>query len=206
MGDLSAHRRRVNHQGPLVSEPPFVLLRRGGPPTASWNPHPSRGCPTPTAVTSSPLLPHAAKEGATRICRSNKPPRLARPHSTAATATDLRWIFVAALDAIVIPIALCDLLLLVLLLALSPPPVRGHLVALEDRLLRERCLCWHKVGAPQLNIKKQKEFNDHQESPRRSKSNEDTELVGELIRGRNHSRASQSPRWGASAGAKTAAP
>jgi hypothetical protein len=37
-----------------------------------------------------------------------------------------------------------------LLLALSPSPVRGRLVPLEDRLLQERCLHGHDMGALQL--------------------------------------------------------
>jgi hypothetical protein len=37
-----------------------------------------------------------------------------------------------------------------LFFALGPPPLCGRLVALEDRLLRERCLRGHEVGAPQL--------------------------------------------------------
>jgi hypothetical protein len=38
-------------------------------------------------------------------------------------------------------------------LALCPPPTRGRLVTLEDRLLRERGLHRNKVGALQMKIK-----------------------------------------------------
>jgi hypothetical protein len=59
----------------------------------------------------------------------------------------------AALDAVVVPIVLRDLFLLVLRLAHSPPPFCGHLVVLEHRLLRKRCLRRYKVGALQLESK-----------------------------------------------------
>jgi hypothetical protein len=39
------------------------------------------------------------------------------------------------LDAVVVPIALGALLLLVLCLACSPPPLCGCLISVEDRLL-----------------------------------------------------------------------
>jgi hypothetical protein len=54
------------------------------------------------------------------------------------------------LDAVVVPIALGDLALFVLLLTRSMPPLRGLLVSVEDHLLRERRLGRNEVGALQL--------------------------------------------------------
>jgi hypothetical protein len=73
----------------------------------------------------------------------------------AATTMDLCWRRhyaprLVALDTVVIPIALGDLFLLVLLFALGPSPFRESLVALEYRLLRERRRRGHEVGAIQL--------------------------------------------------------
>jgi hypothetical protein len=55
-----------------------------------------------------------------------------------------------ALNTVVVPITPGDLFLLVLLLALGPTPFCDHLVVLEDRLLRERRLRKHEMGALQL--------------------------------------------------------
>jgi hypothetical protein len=54
------------------------------------------------------------------------------------------------LDAVVISIALGDLAFFVLRLARGAPPLRGRLVPVEDRLLRERRLGRNKVGTLQL--------------------------------------------------------
>jgi hypothetical protein len=59
----------------------------------------------------------------------------------------------APLNEVVVPIALGDLLLLVVRLARSPSFLRGRLVSLEDHLLRERCLRRHKMGTLQLKSK-----------------------------------------------------
>jgi hypothetical protein len=52
------------------------------------------------------------------------------------------------LDAVVIPIAPSDLVLLVLCLPRRTLPLCGCLVLVEDRLLRERRLSWNKVRTP----------------------------------------------------------
>jgi hypothetical protein len=69
----------------------------------------------------------------------------------------------AALDAVVVPIALGDLFLLMPLLALGPPPVRSRLIALEDCLLRERRLRGHEMGALQLKEVRAKGVNNYKE-------------------------------------------
>jgi hypothetical protein len=56
----------------------------------------------------------------------------------------------APLVAVVVAIALGDLAFLMLRLTRSAPPLRRHLILVEDRLLRERRLRQNKVGAFQL--------------------------------------------------------
>jgi hypothetical protein len=58
--------------------------------------------------------------------------------------------YLPPLDAVIILIALGDLLLFVLRLARSLPPLCGCLAPVEDRLLWERRLGRHKVHALQL--------------------------------------------------------
>jgi hypothetical protein len=101
-----------------------------------------------------------------------------------------------ALDAVIIPIVLGELFLVMPLFALSPSPVYGRLVALEDCLFRERRLHRHKMGSSTRRTRRQGEVSSHRELLRRFKSIENNEIVGKLIRGRNHLRDFHSPRWG----------
>jgi hypothetical protein len=102
-----------------------------------------------------------------------------------------------ALDTVVILIELGDLFLLVLLLAHGRPPFCGRLVALEDRLLRERRLRMHKVEALQLEKQGAEESMVVKYLREDQHSIQDTKLVGKFVGRRNHEQNFQSPHWGA---------
>jgi hypothetical protein len=141
--DASAPRRRAGRQAPPESGSLFDLLERCGPLTASSSPHPSHEQSTLATATSLPPPLGVAKTRVTWTCRFSRSRQIFFRGDVACPR-------LVVLDAVVIPIALGDLFLLVLLLVCGPPSFRGRLVAFEDRLRRERRLRGHKVGALHL--------------------------------------------------------
>jgi hypothetical protein len=108
------------------------------------------------------------------------------------------------LDAVVIPIALGNNSLLMLCLARSTPLLRGRLVTVEDRLLRERCLGWHEVHAPQLRKQRAGE-SANVEGPREDQHHDKEAQINEKLVGRSSDLPiSWSPHWGASGEALSA--
>jgi hypothetical protein len=150
----SAPRRRPNRRAPYENGLPAGPLGWGELPIVSLSPHSSCARQALTAVMLLQPLGEATA-WTTPTCRSSPPQHWARR----APRQLWRCVFIGGnaalprflpLDAVVIPIVLSNLSLLVLRLARSPPPLRGLLVAVEDRLLRERCLGRHKMRALQL--------------------------------------------------------
>jgi hypothetical protein len=86
----------------------------------------------------------------------------------------------------------------------STPPLRGRLVPVEDRLLRERRLGRNEVGTLQLQQQKGKEVSQSKRPPRRSTSQK-KHRTNKMHREDGDSQISQSPREGASGAAASAA-
>jgi hypothetical protein len=70
--------------------------------------------------------------------------------------------------------------------ARSPPLLCGRLIALEDRLLRERCLRRHEMGALQLKSKG-RAGQRSSKTPEKIDTSPRSQFYGELVERRNNS-------------------
>jgi hypothetical protein len=153
--------------------------RQGESLVASSSPHSCRAQPSVAVKMMTLMWRGEATTRTTPTCRSSPPPRWVHRRSTTAPATDLHWgrcraPYLPPLTAVVVPIALDDLTLFVLRLACSTPPLRGRLVSVEDRLLRERHLGRNEMGTLQLQRQEGRKVSRSRRSPRRSTSRQKT--------------------------------